>query len=367
MRMEILIDAAEFWPRLEADIHGARDRVLLQTLSFEGDKAGHGVADAMLASQATDRRIIADEFYTRHRVNDHYLHNPKHWGRKDLRAERDATLGMMDRLRSNGVDVKLANPSSPMTLNFIWRNHKKIAVIDETAGYIGGINFSDHNFEWHDMMLRIECPEVAKFLAGDFEETWHGRDQNTSRKFDGIEIFTFDGCNNRVDFKPLMELIANAKKSVTILSPYITYPFFEPVRRAQENGAKVVLIAPDNNNWGVLWEYLVWETTKWRIDLMLYDGTMSHLKAMLIDDEHLVLGSSNFDFLSYCHMQEIVGVVTDPGVIADFKKRVIEPDLARAHLSRERVPEWRGIYHIARLKTLSAIFQGVAKIFRPGR
>ena len=57
---------------------------------------------------------------------------------------------------------------------------------------------------------------------------------------------------------------------------------------------------------------------------------MSHLKAMLVDDEHLIAGSSNFDYFSYRIHQEILAVFTDPYVISEFRERVMIPDLANA-------------------------------------
>ena len=57
---------------------------------------------------------------------------------------------------------------------------------------------------------------------------------------------------------------------------------------------------------------------------------MSHLKAMLIDDEYLIAGSSNFDYLSYRLYQEIIAIFTDRDLIDDFRERVMLPDLAAA-------------------------------------
>jgi phosphatidylserine/phosphatidylglycerophosphate/cardiolipin synthase-like enzyme len=57
---------------------------------------------------------------------------------------------------------------------------------------------------------------------------------------------------------------------------------------------------------------------------------MSHLKAMLIDDEYLIAGSSNFDYFSYRIHQELLAVITAPEVIAQFRERVMIPDLSRA-------------------------------------
>jgi cardiolipin synthase len=57
---------------------------------------------------------------------------------------------------------------------------------------------------------------------------------------------------------------------------------------------------------------------------------MSHLKAMLIDGEYLIAGSSNFDYLSYRIHQELLAVITNPAIVADFSRRVMAPDLANA-------------------------------------
>ena len=109
MQIEILVDAGEFWPRLKEDIRTARERVYLQALSFEGDRVGEEVAGALSACTAADRRVIADDFYTKHRINDNFLHNPKHWFERHLWRERDATLAMMrgleQRRRPNGPSL----------------------------------------------------------------------------------------------------------------------------------------------------------------------------------------------------------------------------------------------------------------------
>ena len=44
----------------------------------------------------------------------------------------------------------------------------------------------------------------------------------------------------------------------------------------------------------------------------------------------LFLGLSIFDFVSYHAQEELVAIVSDPQVIADFRSRVIEPSLAEA-------------------------------------
>jgi cardiolipin synthase len=365
-RIQLQIDASEFWPSLQRDIQEAKDYVYIQSMSFEGDRVGKALAAALTACQAADRRVIADEFYTVRRINDKFLHNPKHWFDKAIWKERDDTLAMIDRLEADGVGVKLTNPSGPLSVKFLKRNHKKIMAIDDRIVYIGGLNFSEHNFEWHDMMLRIEDAELTRFLKDDFLLTWEGKHGNTSQRFDDVELYRFDGVNNRKTFRPILDMIAEAQRAIYIVSPYIAFPFYEPLRKAIANGAEVVLIAPDNNNWITMREYLIWESVRAGVDLRMYQGRMMHLKAMLIDDRTLIVGSSNFDFLSSQLMQEIVAVITDKGVIEEFKRRVLDVDLEKCTQNTERIGNLKGIYHIARLKLMPIVVGFLEKILTLG-
>lgn len=45
--MTLCLGGGEFWEKLERDIRDARDYVYVQTLSFEGDQSGQGLADAL--------------------------------------------------------------------------------------------------------------------------------------------------------------------------------------------------------------------------------------------------------------------------------------------------------------------------------
>ena len=79
MRIQIQVDAEEFWPSLQNDIRSASDTVYIQTLSFEGDRVGKDLSRELLASDAGDRRVIADEFYTKYKINDKFYFKPQHF------------------------------------------------------------------------------------------------------------------------------------------------------------------------------------------------------------------------------------------------------------------------------------------------
>ena len=68
-KLFLSIGAPEFWARAREDIAAARHRLFVQAMTFEGDRAGKAVAEAIAASPAVDRRVLVDG-YTRVNIND---------------------------------------------------------------------------------------------------------------------------------------------------------------------------------------------------------------------------------------------------------------------------------------------------------
>ena len=170
-------------------------------------------------------------------------------------------------------------------------------------------------------MLRITDPQAVRFLRADFISTWANHNRVRHSQFDGLELFTLDGRNNRQAFQRVLDLIDTARHTIFVESPYITFPFYEPLREATRRGVEVKIVTPAKNNWNYFARYARVEAARSRIDLRLYRGGMSHLKAMLIDDQFLIAGSSNFDYLSYRLYQEILAVITEPEVISTVATR----------------------------------------------
>jgi len=329
MKTELLIDFNEFWSRLSEDIRSARRSVFVQTFAFEGDPVGRQLSSALLSSTATDKRILADSF-TQVVLSDRFRFSPANIFDQKLRQEAHETKAMRRELKGAGIEVRFTNPYGLSPRRLLSRNHKKLIVLDDGTAYIGGLNFSEHNAAWHDMMLRIESETVAGFLREDFLATWRGRDQLEHRQFDGLELFTADGRANRQVFQRVLDLIDAARQTIFVESPYITFPFYEHLRAATRRGVAVRIVTPEQNNWRFFANYARLESARSEIDLRLFQGGMSHLKAMLIDGETLIAGSSNFDYLSYQIHQELLAIITVPSIVADFCERVMAPDLANA-------------------------------------
>lgn len=326
---ELLVDAPEFWDRARPEIENAGERVLVQTLSFESDGAGRALTSALLRSRASDRRLVVDSFNDCFH-SDRFLLAPHNLLNRRLRRERQGTLRMTRRLEERGVGVRSVNPAGILFHRIADRNHKKLILVDGAAAYIGGINFSDHNFAWHDVMLRVDSPGAVAFLAGDFEATWRGGTGPLRYREDGLELFNLPGPGNPRAVQPILQRIAAARESVFVESPYLSTPFTDALGAARAGGAEVTVLTPDVNNRHFQREYVMAAARRHGFELRLQTGGMSHLKAMLLDGRELVLGSSNFDWPSADRLPEFVAFVCDSRLVSEFRDRVLLPDLEQS-------------------------------------
>lgn len=349
MKMSLLIDAPAFRGALERDIAVARRRVALQTLSFEGDAVGRRLAVALHRCGAMDRRVIVDSF-NRVMLSGRCLLAPAAVTDAAVQREAAITHRMLTRLHRRGVPVRMCAPLGRTLRRMPARNHKKSIIVDDVA-YLGGFNFTEHNFAWHDMMLRIEDSDVAAFLHADFCATWQHAPCAASGSFPGIDIDVLDGRSNPQAFARLFDLIGAARSEIFVHTPYLMFPFVSRLAHAVRRGVRVTVVTPAHNTVPSLRRYIGHAAARHGFDLRIYPGRMSHLKAMLIDGESLIVGSSNFDYLSYHRHQEIVAYVSDVSLIRAFGERIVAPDLA---LSVRAPPASRGsLLTEARLRATS--------------
>ena len=89
-------------------------------------------------------------------------------------------------------------------------------------------------------------------------------------------------------------------------------------------------------NKSIFKKYLNQELRKGYFELLHYQNGMSHLKAILIDEQILIMGSSNFDFVSYHFEQEVVLVSKDKTMLREFEEKVLNVDLS---LSKRVTPD----------------------------
>lgn len=351
----LLVGSGAFWRQAEQDIRAARTRVHVQAMTFEADAAGAAVARAIAASPARDRRVVVDDF-TSYVVSDSFVYSPRYLLDSGFRTEVRDTRVMFRNLMGQGVGVRVSNPAGPLLNRFPYRNHKKLIVADDIA-YIGGINFSDHNFAWGDLMLRIQDRVVANRLAEDFGASFAGRPGAWAAHFPALDIYGLDGRDNARGFSDLLEAIDRTRETICVVSPYLTFPFLDSLERAAARGVAVQLITPLANNKPVVRDYLVPAALKAGFDVRL-TPEMIHTKGMLLDGRTLVLGSSNFDFISYHGQAELVAILRDAAIVRQFQAEVIQPCLARALPGAAHQPSTlRGAVSRASLRLASSLIR----------
>ena len=193
--------------------------------------------------------------------------------------------------------------------------------------YIGGVNFSDHNFAWSDLMVRIARPEVADHLAADFPSTVAASARAWRVRFDDLELHGLDGRSNGEAFASLLSHLDGATEQIVVVSPYLSFPFTDGLVRARRRGVHVIVVTPEANNKPVLRDYIAGLARRRGFQLVR-TPQMSHVKAVVIDGAKVMLGSSNFDVVSYEAEAEIVGVFDDRELAGALQRRLIAPAYA---------------------------------------
>ncbi|KAF1712262.1 cardiolipin synthase [Pseudoxanthomonas kalamensis DSM 18571] len=342
--VELLDDYAGSLRRLLDDIDGARERVhLLYYLMFD-DTVGEAVTDALCraAARGVTCRLLLDAV----------------GAKRGLRRYRK-------RLRAAGVEVHDMLPgglrwrrSGRMDL----RNHRKIAVIDNSAAYVGSQNLADPEFvpghPNRELVARVQGPVVAH-LEAVFASDWY---IETGDRLDVFPTSPLQHADSAVQLLPSGPAypFANARDTVCALAHLarrklvLVTPYFVPddatlsaLRIAALSGVDVQLIlsASNNQRW-TAWaqESYYRELLDAGVKIALYRPHFLHAKHLSVDDEMALIGSINLDIRSFALNAEIGLLCYDREVVA--RMREIEADyLADAEqVTTERWetrPAWR--------------------------
>ncbi|HVQ24265.1 MAG TPA: phospholipase D-like domain-containing protein, partial [Planctomycetota bacterium] len=157
---------------------------------------------------------------------------------------------------------------------------------------------------------------------------------------DGLTLHALDGRSNEAAFDEVLDLVAHAREEVFLECPYVTDPFSRELERAARRGVRVRVLTSEQHNFPLLREGLAHAAARSPLELRIYPGRMTHMKALLVDRRALVVGSANFDVWSYRSQQEYLAIVREPGLVAEFERRVVELDLACSK-PRPRAPHAR--------------------------
>lgn len=332
-RFQLFIDSSAFEEALFGAIETSQTSFYAQFMTFEGDASGERFASLMKekAEQGLDARLIVD-YYSDVILSDTYptlLHR-----RGEVQVERSRTLALFDELQASGAGVKRTAPPGRFLQYMLYRNHKKMVVLDNKVAFVGGINVSDHNYDWHDFMVRIEGPLVQS-LVEDFCGTWQGQ----TKTFDTPTLdgdFILNQCSGRYSIhEEIIAMINRAEKLVVIESPYLIGHKIEgALRRAAEREVKVQIIMPYRSNKLV---YRIWvRKTKQNLNhpnIAIYgfqgNGGMTHAKLVVVDNRWATFGSLNIMELEGLTQQELNVFTSNTEIIGELNQ-FIATDLAQS-------------------------------------
>jgi cardiolipin synthase A/B len=240
------------------------------------------------------------------------------------------------------------------------RDHRKILVVDDRVGFVGGYNIgSAYATEWRDTHVRITGPGVWD-LKRSFADFW-----NLNRKPPhGSRPLLLDTV---ADWEPrirvhrnvprlwmfpiramYLEAISRASHHVWMTHAYFIpdTDFVDSIAQAARRGVDVRLLLPAVSN-HVLADWLsrgyYGELLAAGVRIFRFQGAMVHAKTSTIDGRWSTVGTANLDRLSMTGNYEINVELIDASFAAEME-RIYETDLSNCvELTAETWDE-RGIH-----------------------
>lgn len=318
---------------LEA-INAAHDHINIETYIFEDDAIGQRFADALITKQqqGVQVNVIHDSVGT--------ISTPAEF---------------FTRLTDAGINVLEFNPVNPLATKVGWdmnqRDHRKLLIVDGDIAFLGGINISsvysggsfnlhtkkwradkkqrDDQLPWRDTDLQIEGPAVSE-LQTLFINTWtkqQGEPLATRNYFpvlkqQGSDVVRIIGSSpdepHSKIYVALILALRSAKTEIWIANAYFVPDpqLMAVLKEAAARGVDVKLVLPGRtDSWLVFNASRAHYTELLTAGVKLYEhrDALLHVKTAVIDGNWSTVGSTNLDWRSFLHNQEVNAVVRGSG------------------------------------------------------
>jgi cardiolipin synthase len=303
-----------------AAIDGAERQVLLETYIWKGDEVGLRFKSALAAAaeRGVEVYLIYDAF---------------------------ANLVVSPRFKRFAAPAKVlrypvyAAGWRPFDLRRYGRDHRKILVVDDSVGFVGGYNIgSAYATEWRDTHVRITGPGVWD-LKRAFADFWN---LNRRRRFRPSErpllletastwepTIRFHRNVPRLWMFPIramyIEAITRASKNVWLTTAYFLPDpdFAEALTDAARRGVDVRLLIPAKSN-HVVSDWIsrgyFSQLLEAGVRVLRYRDAMVHAKTATIDGTWSTVGTANIDRLSLTGNYEINVEIIDPGLAGSLEE-----------------------------------------------
>lgn len=343
-RVELLQNGPNTYQSMIEAIEGARDHINMESYILDGDEIGQRFAQALIAKQRAGVQVnlIRDSVGT--------LSTPP---------------AFFAQLSEAGVQIVEFNPVNPLTAKAGWqvnqRDHRKLLIIDGRIAFLGGINISSvysgssprmgfeahpsHVLPWRDTDLRLEGPVVGE-LQKLFIICWakqHGPELVARHYFPpaeqrGSDVVRAIGSSPDDPYSLIYVTLISALRSAQS-EIWLTNAYFVPdpqllatLKQAVARGVDVRLVLPSSTD-----SWLVFHAGRAYYDELLQAGVrlyerndaLLHVKTAVIDGVWSTVGSTNLDWRSFLHNQEVNAVVLGPD-FGEKMRAAFRADLAKS-------------------------------------
>lgn len=247
----------------------------------------------------------------------------------DSVGSRSLNRNVLNKLINEGGKVGEFFPSwlKFININMNFRNHRKIVVIDNNVGFVGGFNVGDEYLGkdskfgyWRDTHIKFTGSAVndlnLRFLADwryatkeevSLEEIFEANEEKSNSNNVGMQIVSSGpNLSDKYEIKmAYLKMIQKAKKYLYIQSPYliIDNSISDSLKLAAASGVDVKIMIPGKGDHPfVYWANLVYagDLIKEGIRVFHYDkNAFLHAKTVVIDDEVCSIGTANMDTRSF--------------------------------------------------------------------
>ena len=329
-RITLLHNGDAYFPALEAALDKAVFDIYLETYIFENDHTGRRIAEAL--RRAALRGVLT------HLLIDGF-------------GSSGLPKTMIDYLKEAGVRVLKFRPKiSPWTLRRrrLRRLHRKIAVIDQSLAFVGGLNIIDdldmpgQVAPRYDYAVSVEGPLVKKIYTTTrrlwLRVVWSRRlrfDWHRDKKMPAPQPIiaghmrsTFlvrDNFRHRRDIEDAyLQAIEQAQSEIIVANAYFLpgLNFRHALLAAAGRGVRVVLLLQGKMEYRLAHyasRALFGSFLDAGIEIYEYHQSILHAKVAVVDNHWATVGSSNLDPFSLLLALEANIVVDDKNFATALK------------------------------------------------
>ena len=228
-------------------------------------------------------------------------------------------------LKKLGIECRMFAPVMPfVSTHYNYRDHRKIAVIDNRVAFTGGINLADEYINhinryghWKDTAVMLRGQAVESFTLM-FLQMWmiekKGLDLHQYLiecpvlKTSGYVIPYADNPldNEKVGQKVYMDILNRAVNYVHIMTPYLIldHELENAIKFAAQRGVDVKIMVPgvpDKKTPYALMKTHYASLLEAGVQIYEYTPGFVHAKVFVSDDVKAVVGTINLDYRSLVH------------------------------------------------------------------